>query len=142
METDKDHIHYMIETEPTMSVSKIVNLMKSYTAYHIWESHPNYLQKYFWKEHTFWTGGYFACSVGRCFGNKGSQKKCCVNLQKIKDRRQWKKMLKTYKYRIYPNKIQQEQIAKTFDCCRFVYNQTLAYRKDAYEKEKKSNSIT
>ena len=26
---DKDHIHYMIETEPTMSVSKIVNLMKS-----------------------------------------------------------------------------------------------------------------
>ena len=28
METDKDHIHYMIETEPTMSVSKIVNLMK------------------------------------------------------------------------------------------------------------------
>mgnify|MGYP001037460018 FL=1 len=51
-------------------------------------------------------------------------------------------MLKTYKYRIYPNKIQQEQIAKTFGCCRFVYNQTLAYRKDAYEKEKKSNSIT
>lgn len=30
METDKDHIHYMIETEPTMSVSQIVNLMKSY----------------------------------------------------------------------------------------------------------------
>lgn len=24
METDKDHIHYMIETEPTMSISKIV----------------------------------------------------------------------------------------------------------------------
>ena len=35
METDKDHIHYMIETEPTMSISKIVNLMKSYTTYHI-----------------------------------------------------------------------------------------------------------
>jgi REP element-mobilizing transposase RayT len=24
METDKDHIHYMIETEPTMSISKII----------------------------------------------------------------------------------------------------------------------
>ena len=35
METDKDHIHYMIETGPTMSVSKRVNLMKSYTAYPI-----------------------------------------------------------------------------------------------------------
>ena len=30
METDKDHIHYMIETEPTMSISKIVNLMEIY----------------------------------------------------------------------------------------------------------------
>lgn len=53
METDKDHIHYMIETEPTMSVSQIVNLMKSYTTYHIWERYSNYLRKQFWKEHTF-----------------------------------------------------------------------------------------
>ena len=64
METDKDHIHYMIETEPTMSVSKIVNLMKVYTTYHIWERYSTYLRKHFWKEHTFWTDGYFACSVG------------------------------------------------------------------------------
>ena len=64
METDRDHIHYMIETEPTMSVSKIVNLMKSCTTYHIWERYPFYLRKHFWKEHTFWTDGYFACSVG------------------------------------------------------------------------------
>ena len=64
LESDKDHIHYMIETEPTMSISKIVNLMKSYTTYHIWERYPSYLRKHFWKEHTFWTDGYFACSVG------------------------------------------------------------------------------
>ncbi len=64
METDKDHIHYMIEAEPTISVSKIVNLMKSYTTWHIWKKYPTYLKKYFWKEHTFWTDGYFACSVG------------------------------------------------------------------------------
>ena len=47
-------------------------------------------------------------------------------------------MLKAYKYRIYPNKQQEEQIQKTFGCCRFVYNQTLAYRKDKYDKEKES----
>ena len=64
METDKDHIHYMIETEPTMSISKIVNLMKSYTTYHIWKRYPDYPRKYFWKEHTFWADGYFVCSVG------------------------------------------------------------------------------
>ena len=51
-------------------------------------------------------------------------------------------MLKAYKYRIYPNNEQKIQIAKTFGCCRFVYNQTLAYREEIYEKEKKSVSKT
>ena len=64
METDKEHIHYMIETEPTMPISKIVNLMKSYTTYHIWKRYSDYLRKHFWKEHTFWTDGYFVCSAG------------------------------------------------------------------------------
>lgn len=49
-----------------------------------------------------------------------------------------KQMLKAYKYRIYPNKQQEEQIQKTFGCCRFVYNNTLAYRKERYETQKKS----
>lgn len=47
-------------------------------------------------------------------------------------------MLKSYKYRIYPNRQQEELIQKTFGCCRFVYNQTLVYRKNLYETEKKS----
>ena len=51
-------------------------------------------------------------------------------------------MLKAYKYRIYPNADQRIQIAKTFGCCRFVYNRTLAYRKEMYENEKKSVSKT
>ena len=49
-------------------------------------------------------------------------------------------MFKAYKYRIYPNKQQEELIQKTFGCCRSVYNKTLAYRKDKYEKEKESLS--
>ena len=28
------------------------------------EKHTEYLKNHFWKEHTFWTDGYFACSVG------------------------------------------------------------------------------
>ena len=51
-------------------------------------------------------------------------------------------MLKAYKYRIYPDNEHKVQLAKTSGCCRFVYNQTLAYRKNAYEKEKKSVSRT
>lgn len=48
------------------------------------------------------------------------------------------KILKSYKYRIYPNKGQETLIQKTFGCCRFVYNQTLDCRKKLYETENKS----
>ena len=45
-------------------------------------------------------------------------------------------MLKSYRYRIYPNKQQEDLIQKTFGCVRFVYNQTLAHKKNKYETEK------
>lgn len=45
---------------------------------------------------------------------------------------------KAYKYRIYPNKKQKEIIAKTFDCCRFVYNTYLAKRIKLYEESKET----
>ena len=45
-------------------------------------------------------------------------------------------MEKAYKYRIYPNKTQKIQLAKTFGCVRFVYNHYLAFRIDAYERMK------
>lgn len=41
-----------------------------------------------------------------------------------------------YKFRIYPNKSQEEQIQKTFGCCRYVYNHYLALRKAKYEADK------
>ena len=47
---------------------------------------------------------------------------------------------KAYKYRIYPNKKQEEIITKTFGCCRFVYNKYLAKRIEIYEKNKETFS--
>lgn len=44
----------------------------------------------------------------------------------------------SYKFRIYPNKQQEELIQKTFGCCRFVYNYYLTKRKEAYEQSKES----
>lgn len=64
MESDGDHIHYMVELEPNMSISKAVSLMKSYTTYWIWKRFSSILVRHFWKERTFWTDGYFACSIG------------------------------------------------------------------------------
>ena len=47
METDKDHIHYMIEIAPNISISKVDNLIKSYTTYHIWNKHQKIFIKAF-----------------------------------------------------------------------------------------------
>lgn len=49
-------------------------------------------------------------------------------------------MEKAYKYRIYPNEKQKELIAKTFGCCRFVYNKYLAQKIELYQTSKKSLS--
>ncbi len=45
-------------------------------------------------------------------------------------------MERAYKYRIYPNKKQQELIQKTFGCTRFVYNYYLHKRIEVYENDK------
>lgn len=49
-------------------------------------------------------------------------------------------MEKAYKFRIYPNKHQEELINKTFGCCRFVYNRYLAKRIELYKNNKETYS--
>ena len=47
---------------------------------------------------------------------------------------------KAYKFRIYPNKAQEQLIQKTFGCVRFVYNHYLAQRMERYKETGKSPS--
>ena len=49
-------------------------------------------------------------------------------------------MERGFKYRIYPNACQREQIARTLGCCRFVYNRALDVKKSAYAKTGKTVS--
>ncbi|NDI34758.1 IS200/IS605 family element RNA-guided endonuclease TnpB [Chengkuizengella sediminis] len=51
-------------------------------------------------------------------------------------------MFKAYRYRLIPNDEQKVQLAKTFGCCRFVYNQILARKIDLYKNSRKSISKT
>lgn len=43
-------------------------------------------------------------------------------------------MFKAYKFRLYPNKEQQEYFEKCFGCTRFIYNKMLADKIEYYEK--------
>ena len=49
---------------------------------------------------------------------------------------------KAYKFRIYPDKKQEELLAKTFGCCRFIYNIMLDDKRKEYEATKKMKKTT
>ena len=51
-------------------------------------------------------------------------------------------MLVAYKYRLYPNKEQQEYFAKTFGCVRFIYNRMLSDKINYYKETKQKLNNT
>lgn len=62
METDLDHIHLLVEYDPTSSLVSIVRRLKQISTIDVWKKHD--LSKFLWKEKTFWSDGYFVCSIG------------------------------------------------------------------------------
>ena len=61
--TDKDHVHFLVQSVPTYSVTKIVTLIKSLTAREIFKRCPHVKKKLWGGE--LWTDGYFASTVGK-----------------------------------------------------------------------------
>ena len=55
METDKNHIHLLIDYEPKISILQIVRRLRQETTYELWKIHKSYLKKYFWRKKTFWS---------------------------------------------------------------------------------------
>ena len=64
IETDKDHIHFLIGYDCTDCVANIVKIVKQKTTYLLWQKYSRYLSKCYWKKKIFWSDGYFACSIG------------------------------------------------------------------------------
>lgn len=64
METDKDHIHFLISYDITDRICDIVKTIKQTTTYYLWQEYPNFLSKHYWKKKIFWSDGYFVCSIG------------------------------------------------------------------------------
>ena len=49
MEVDKDHIHLLLDIEPKISVSSIVNRLKVMSTNRLWKKYKDYLQTQFFK---------------------------------------------------------------------------------------------
>lgn len=60
---DQDHVHLLVQSVPSYSVSKIVTMIKSLTAREIFQRCPQ-VKKQLWGGE-FWSDGYFASTVGK-----------------------------------------------------------------------------
>ena len=61
--TDKDHVHFLVQSTPNYSPSQIVKVIKSVTARQIFSECPQ-VKKKLWGGQ-FWTDGYFVSTVGK-----------------------------------------------------------------------------
>ena len=60
---DKDHVHFLVQSVPTYSPTKIVRTIKSITAREIFRQIPS-IKKELWDEE-FWTDGYYINRVSK-----------------------------------------------------------------------------
>jgi putative transposase len=65
--TDKDHVHLLIQSVPTYSPSRIIQMVKSITAREVFRKAPG-VKKQLWGGE-FWSDGYYVSTVGQ----KGSE---------------------------------------------------------------------
>ena len=61
--TDKDHVHFLVQSVPTYSVTKIVTMIKSISAREVFRRSPK-VKKLLWGGE-MWTDGYYAGTVGK-----------------------------------------------------------------------------
>ena len=61
--TDGDHVHFLIQSVPTMSPKEIVTIIKSITAREIYRLYPE-VNKKLWGGN-IWSAGYFVSTVGK-----------------------------------------------------------------------------
>ena len=57
METDKDHLHMMVRSEPKLSPLQIVRRLKQMSISAVWKKYRDFLRHNFYEEQTFWTDG-------------------------------------------------------------------------------------
>ena len=67
--TDKDHVHFLIQSVPMYSSTKIIQVVKSITAKEIFKKHPE-VKKQLWGGE-FWTKGFYVNTVGK-HGNEST----------------------------------------------------------------------
>jgi len=64
METDVNHVHFLIRYIPRLSISQLVRRLKQESTRQLWLLHSTTLRQYYWYQRLLWSDGYFVCSIG------------------------------------------------------------------------------
>ena len=70
--TDENHVHFLLQSVPDLSVTKMVTMLKSIIARELFKLHPD-IKKFLWGT-SLWSSGYYANTVGR-FGSEQAVRK-------------------------------------------------------------------
>ena len=60
---DRDHIHFLVSIPPTMSVGKVIGMIKQNTSRELKQKFP-FLKQVYWGTDAVWSEGYFVSTVG------------------------------------------------------------------------------
>ena len=60
---ETDHVHFLVQSVPSYSVSKMIGMLKSITAKELFRLHPE-IKEMLWGG-KFWTSGYYVNTVGQ-----------------------------------------------------------------------------
>ena len=69
---DEDHVHFLIQSVPTLTVTRIVTIIKSITAREIFAKHKE-VKKVLWGGN-LWTSGFYTNTVGQYANTEVIQK--------------------------------------------------------------------
>ena len=64
METDVNHVHFLIRYIPRLSISQLVRRLKQESTRQLWLLHSTTLRQYYWYQRLLWSDSYFVCSIG------------------------------------------------------------------------------
>lgn len=124
---EQDHVHVFASAHPKIAPSYIVKMLKGISARKLFLKFPR-LKNKLWEGH-LWNSSFYIETIGSI--SEETIRKYIENQKK----KGWKnQMMKSYKFKLEPNKVQMEQIETTLNLCRWLYNIALEQRKFSYEK--------
>ena len=93
--TDKDHVHFLVQSVPMYSVTKIVTMIKSLIAREVFKQCPEVKEQLWGGE--FWGKGYFVNTVGQ----HGTESMIASYVKKQGLEKDYKKIAANYQLKLF-----------------------------------------